>query len=146
MKHIGLAREWPAITRWRNVEYLLQTMGSRVVPIELGKHYMDEASFAQQLMPFRSFLRKHVLRPCDTTGYLAQTELLQQVPALLKDLVVPDYIAMGANPTAAPAINAWLGPAGTVSPLHTDPQHNVFVQVVGTKALLLHPATENSCL
>lgn len=59
-------------------------MGSRVVPIELGKHYMDEATFAQQLMPFGVFLKKHVLKACATTGYLAQTELLQQVPALLK--------------------------------------------------------------
>jgi hypothetical protein len=80
----GLAREWPAIEKWKNVDYLMQIMGSRVVPIELGKHYMDDATFSQQLMPFGVFLRKHVLKSCETTGYLAQTELLQQVPALMK--------------------------------------------------------------
>ncbi len=141
----GLARDWPAVKQWRNVDYLMEIMGGRTVPIELGKHYMD-ASFSQQLMPFGAFLRQHVLGKSDTIGYLAQTELLQQVPALLQDLVVPDYCAMGSAPTVKPAINAWLGPAGTVSPLHTDPQHNVFVQVAGSKALLLHPASENARL
>jgi hypothetical protein len=142
----GLARDWPAARLWRDPEYLLRTLGTRTVPVELGKHYMD-ASFAQQLMPFGAFLRRHVLGPPDgPVGYLAQTELLQQVPALLRDLVVPDYCAMGDAPAAAPAVNAWLGPAGTVSPLHTDPQHNVFVQLVGSKALLLHPVSESELL
>ena len=96
-------------------------------------------------MPFRSFLRRHVLGDSDTVGYLAQTQLLEQVPDLMRDLAIPDYCAMGAT-SSVPTINVWLGPAGTTSPLHTDPQQNIFVQVVGSKAILLHPPSENDCL
>lgn len=140
----GLANSWPAMSKWKDTKFLSTLMAGRTVPIELGKHYMDE-SFSQQLMPFNSFLRKHVIGSSDTVGYLAQTQLLEQVPELMRDLLIPDYCAMVEHP-CPPTINAWVGPAGTTSPLHTDPQENIFVQIVGRKAILLHSPSENDCL
>lgn len=142
----GFCTSWPAFEKWRDVSYLAQVLGSRTVPVELGEHYMHE-SFSQQLMQFGEFLRKHVLQPTPETpvGYLAQTQLLQQVPQLMRDILIPDYCCL-SDKESLPAINAWLGPAGTVSPLHTDPNDNIFVQLVGKKVILLHPSSENSKL
>lgn len=90
------------------------------------------------------------------TGYLAQHDLFAQIPSLRSDIAIPDYcyatpipspspITKNATPPLPPGhpsfplLNAWFGPARTISPLHTDPYHNVLVQVVGTKYVRLYP-------
>ncbi|KAJ6031816.1 JmjC domain protein [Penicillium herquei] len=124
-------------------------------------------------------------------AYLAQHDLLAQIPALRKDICVPDMChaptlgpepgtpvyekakreraeeqarqSAGAeaepNPTdltveateepgydsdftpgnpSEPIINTWIGPEWTVTPLHHDPYHNAFCQVVGSKYIRLY--------
>lgn len=104
-------------------------------------------------------------QPPPATGYLAQHDLLSQIPALRADIGVPDYCHTNppskpppppststSSPTATttntqpppspppdfPLINAWFGPASTISPLHTDPYHNILCQVVGAKYVRLY--------
>jgi hypothetical protein len=49
--------------------------------------------------------------------------------------VIPVYIA-----AKEPVVNIWFGGAGVGTPLHFDRHSNLFVQVVGTKrVLLVHP-------
>ncbi|KAI9657992.1 MAG: hypothetical protein M1821_002649 [Bathelium mastoideum] len=87
-------------------------------------------------------------RKINVTGYLAQHDLFSQIPSLRSDITVPDYcyctlptsspISECDSSSDEPFMNAWLGPGGTISPLHTDPYHNIFCQVVGFKYIKLY--------
>lgn len=92
------------------------------------------------------------------TGYLAQHDLFAQIPSLRSDISIPDYCYCEPAPSPhlahikptpkleEPLLNAWFGPAGTVSPLHTDPYHNILAQVVGYKYIRLYPPHETEKL
>ena len=77
-------------------------------------------------LAFDAFVDAYITAPDGAPGYLAQHNLFDQITPLRDDIVVPDYCALGEG--RLHVINAWFGPAGTVSPLHTDPHHNLFVQ------------------
>ena len=51
-----------------------------------------------------------------------------QINELREDICVPDYCCAGGGELRS--LNAWFGPAGTVTPLHHHPHHNVFAQVL----------------
>jgi Cupin-like domain len=110
------------------------------------------------------------------TGYLAQHDLFAQIPSLRNDIAIPDYCySTSPKPATSNAhlpsppdsatdkskstseadqeiphsdvlLNAWFGPAGTISSLHTDPHHNILAQVVGYKYLRLYAPQETTKL
>ncbi|KAF4126874.1 lysine-specific demethylase 8 [Geosmithia morbida] len=150
---------WPALTDrpWRSREYLLsRTLGGRrLVPVEVGRSYVD-ADWGQELTSFGSFLDRYVLSSDDAgsrrqaVGYLAQHNLFRQIPRLRNDILIPDLCwadvprhpggpARDQPPVGSPRLNAWFGPARTITPLHTDGYHNLLCQVVGTKYVRLYP-------
>jgi lysine-specific demethylase 8 len=71
-------------------------------------------------------------------GYLAQHQLFEQIDRLRPDIIPPDYChVLDEDEDAFVDLNAWFGPPHTVSPLHTDPRHNLLAQV---RAPLASPA------
>ncbi|KNG49822.1 hypothetical protein TW65_03413 [Stemphylium lycopersici] len=167
-------QHWPALEErpWNSPEYLLeQTLGGRrLIPVEVGKSYTDE-SWGQRITTFRDFMETYMLnqendsasqaspnKSLQPTGYLAQHDLFAQIPSLRADISIPDYCY--CEPAASPhlthikpvakleepLLNAWFGPAGTISPLHTDPYHNILAQVVGYKYVRLYAPRETERL
>jgi hypothetical protein len=84
--------------------------------------------------------REHL--PSDPTGaaslYLAQCPIDLLPLALQADLPTPSLLS---QPTKRDIYNTslWLGLAPTSTPLHRDPNPNLFVQLAGTKTVRLYP-------
>ena len=158
---------------WKKPSYLLKKTlgGRRLVPVELGRSYTDE-EWGQSIITFKEFMDRYMLHePSSNTdnenadnqqagiGYLAQHDLFAQVPSLRNDISTPDFCYTNPPPPASgtplarkkeqpekleePLLNAWFGPEGTVSPLHTDPYHNILCQVVGRKYVRLYSPFES---
>ncbi|KAI8920515.1 hypothetical protein BC831DRAFT_479363 [Entophlyctis helioformis] len=179
----GVMDDWPCFSSaspWRDVHgYLLHAMGpDRLVPVEVGSRYTDDA-WSQRLVTVREFV-EHLGGVPAADGedgedggegrpppmYLAQHNLLDQMPRLCRDILVPDYCYVKydhegdererrgrgegkgeGGPVLDDAIvNAWLGPGGTVSPLHTDPHDNLFAQVHGHKYVRLYAPDQTRAL
>ncbi|RDW91854.1 hypothetical protein BP5796_01248 [Coleophoma crateriformis] len=149
--------------------------GRRLVPIETGRSYTDDG-WGQKIITFKSFIEEYILLDPNniapenhaqapdnlTTGYLAQHDLFAQIPSLRNDIAIPDYCFTSPPPPHhtsplapkhsqlpildEPILNAWFGPACTISPLHTDPYHNILAQVVGRKYVRLYAPRESGKL
>lgn len=96
---------WPALTTWKSKQHWLdQTLdGRRLVPIEVGRSYTDD-DFGQEIIPFAQFLDEYICSseeqpsPVRQTGYLAQHDLLAQIPALRAEIATPDYCYLTSPP------------------------------------------------
>lgn len=159
----------PGRSRWASSDYMLQVAGGRgrIVPCEVGGQYTDEG-WGQQMLPWEMFLTRigwdEQSSPATKDQpmlYLAQHTLFQQFPELEQDIIPPDYVYPSLPaPKHMPEYTAptktiddddetsveetvvnyiWLGPKGTVSPAHTDPYFNCYVQVVGKKLIWIAP-------
>ncbi|KEF60373.1 uncharacterized protein A1O9_01933 [Exophiala aquamarina CBS 119918] len=92
---------WAALEKWKNSSYWLDNtiQGRRLVPVEIGRSYTDE-DWGQRILSFGEFLHDFILQMPEAgfrsgepprTCYLAQHDLLKQIPSLRGDIAVPDY-------------------------------------------------------
>lgn len=136
----GAMSHWPAMDKWKDMDYLKRTVGNRTVPVEVGQHYLA-SGWKQELITISQLLERIQSKEQMPRGltYLAQHPLFDQISQLHGDILVPDYC--NASNGQLHAVNAWFGPTGTVTPLHHDPPHNLLAQVIGKKYVRLYPAS-----
>jgi len=150
-----------AIKCWRSLEYLKLAVGETTnCEVEIGKGYND-ANVMRPEIPFGAYVdyleqfaiskQQQQQQREEETGelvYLAQNDL-NSFPIIGDDIPIP---TLCSDPTLnvgeGKLYNTmlWMGPSGTVSPLHYDPLDNLMIQVVGQKRIILYPRTVEDVL
>ncbi|KAI9874663.1 MAG: hypothetical protein M1830_009435, partial [Pleopsidium flavum] len=122
----------------------LHPYGETIVPLELtGDSHASTSKCGEEMFqhfraPFSLFLDwTRSARP-DTKDrlYLAQAQVMELPKKLKDDLPVPDLVAKAGKGDIYDT-NIWIGLAPTYTPLHRDPNPNLFVQLAGKKVVRL---------
>ncbi|MDC0678745.1 cupin-like domain-containing protein [Sorangium atrum] len=130
---------WPAFGRWTPA-YLSERFGDVVVDVTTGRQsdpdYDMHAARHTESTPLRDFVARIVGAAREETNdfyMVANNRVLERtrLGALLDDVVLPDGYCAVQRLLGASAL--WLGPAGTVTPLHYDTSNILFGQVYGRK-------------
>ncbi|PYI10362.1 JmjC domain protein [Aspergillus sclerotiicarbonarius CBS 121057] len=153
-------REFPAFERWfqpaptdpnvsqLNTTYLGQHGADAFVPLELtqsssngtGEAGADGLTFRQFHAPLSLFLdwirTAETLETQSTRLYLAQCQLLDLPQVLRDDFPTPELVARAGKGDVYDT-NVWIGYPPTYTPLHRDPNPNLFVQLAGQKVVRL---------
>lgn len=152
----GAMSHWPACSKtsdhYWSPAYWSKMAGYRTVPIEVGSAYTDE-SWGQRLVTVNQFFETFILNPdkSQPLGYLAQHQILLQIPELANDVDIPEYCYTGVEDTKSLETmvdsNIWVGPANTVSPLHHDSDRaNLLCQLIGKKYVKLYNADQTELI
>jgi hypothetical protein len=144
----GIFREIPALSKWfdcgatnkpqrLNTTYL-EAFGDMTVPIEVTTHKHNVSSsveaFHRKEAPLWLFLQALSSPLEDTSIYIAQCPISDLPPALRMDLPTPRYVLETGNGDIYGS-SIWLGLAPTYTPLHRDPNPNLFIQLAGSKVI-----------
>ncbi|EAW10088.1 putative JmjC domain protein [Aspergillus clavatus NRRL 1] len=156
----GHFRDVPAFERWfqpspspdckiaqLNTKYLEENASDALVPLELTQFSLEppskanELSFRQFHAPLTLFLewmRTAESQPQRARLYLAQCQLLDLPSVLRADFPTPEVV-LQADKGDLYDTNVWIGHPPTYTPLHRDPNPNLFVQLAGRKVVRLLP-------
>lgn len=152
-------RELPAYERWfqhsatpnisqLNTEYLAAHAADAFVPLELTQLQSSRSNaqdpndetfrkFHAPLSLFLQWIREAESSPqIQSRLYLAQCQLLDLPQTLRDDFPMPTIVAKAGRGDVYDT-NVWIGHPPTYTPLHRDPNPNIFVQLAGRKSVRL---------
>ncbi|HEY3821315.1 MAG TPA: cupin-like domain-containing protein [Polyangiaceae bacterium] len=124
----GALDGWSAISRW-TFDHLRRAGRGRRVEVQ-SRRSDHPTDFAYRDVDFDAFVESIE----DGTGrdYLAAYPLIENLPMLAGDVSVPRY---ASPPTVPPRL--FIGPRGSLTPLHYDLGHSLVAQVLGRKRIIL---------
>lgn len=147
----------PAIKKWfrfdshtgkshLNKSYMGQ-YGDFLVPVEMFGLLLPSDDITRQESagecfqrgdwPFSKFLDLVEMDGPIPTVYIAQHSITSLPPGLQKDLPVPDLVRDSGQGDLYDS-SIWIGTVPTFTPLHKDPNPNLFVQMAGEKVVRMY--------
>jgi len=128
----------PAVKKWFTSDLSLdQTYLARYadtqVPLEITT---SDGDFIRVNRPLSFFLRASDGHLEGATVYLAQASLSDLPKGLAADVPTPEIVLRAGKGDIYDS-SLWIGRAPTYTPLHRDPNPNLFVQLAGTKRVRL---------
>ncbi|MFO0709063.1 MAG: cupin-like domain-containing protein [Sandaracinus sp.] len=131
-----LVTKWPAMERW-SLERLEERFGDVEIRIASGREgygrdYDVDAEKLTTATTMRDYIARIRREPETNDVYMIarNRNVKDALAGVLDDLVLPEGL-FEDDLTRGSAF--WLGPAGTVTPLHHDTSNILFCQVVGRK-------------
>lgn len=139
----NVAADWPCSRLW-TLPYLRARLEGKHVDVTASAsplyqadpekgHYTTGQTVS---MTFGEFLDSiSTSAPTGTYYYLHKKGIDQHLPELRDDIRIPEFIRDSTLMLAS----LWMGPRGSITPIHHDFTSNLFVQVRGRKRVILYP-------
>lgn len=134
---------WKALQRWQDNEYLRKKIGKNVVGVEMAKDNTFRfygGQFKERTMTVSRFLDlafDHV-NATQYKLYIAQQDIRDVFPQLMKDLQVPHFAAH----LDVDELLLWMGSGGQLTPLHYDHSENVMALISGSKTFTIYEPSD----
>lgn len=142
----GALADWPALAHW-TPEYLSELIGDAEVEYQGGRDGAADFDIFKarhrRTMPFDRFIASLMPAAFGNDVYMTAANAAANRAALaplMRDLGTLDAYLKPEQPMA------WIGPAGTFTPLHFDLANHLLAQIAGQKHVILAPPSETQRL
>lgn len=140
----GAMDDWPAYKKW-DLEYFRQVHGGASVSIQDGRdsdpHYERNQKFFRKEVVFSDFIDRLNETESSNDFYMTAGNMAQHKESIPKIFADSDSVNIGDGYlTGQTEGSLWIGPKGTVTPLHFDMVNNLFCQIRGSKRVRLVPS------
>lgn len=140
----GAMEEWPAYLKW-DIDYFASLHGDAIVSIQDGRdadpQYERNQKFFRSDCRFSDFIARLKATDSSNDFYMTAGNMGQHRESLPKIFADSDNVNIGDGYLhGAPEGSLWIGPKGTVTPLHFDMVNNLFCQIRGRKRVRLVPS------